>query len=92
MSPNTEHFGESLYRQLHHDIKRICEQVVEVAFDPSKAHNKDYVRVNVKFDVPKPLRGSKVVNLGSGESVTILYDYERLQKRCYTCQRLIHEQ
>lgn len=66
-------------------------QVVEVAFDTTKPHNKNYVRVRVRFDVSKPLRGSKIVNLPSGDTVTILYDYERVQKRCYTCQMLIHE-
>lgn len=50
------------------------------------------MRVRVRFDVSKPARRSKVVNLPSGEVSTILYDYERLQKRCYTCQRLTHEQ
>lgn len=67
-------------------------QVVEVAFNPEKARNRYFVRVRVRFDVSKPLRRSKVVNLQSGEVVTILYDYERIQKRCYTCQRLTHEQ
>lgn len=33
-----------------------------------------------------------MVNLPSRESVTILYDFERIQRRCYTCQRLTHEQ
>ena len=67
-------------------------QVVDVPFDPEKAQYKDYVRVLVKFDVSKPLRRSKKLTLPSGEVVNILYDYERLQKRCYTCQRLTHEQ
>lgn len=67
-------------------------QVVEVAFDPTKAQSKEYVRVLVKFDVANPLRRSKLVNIPSGEAVTILYDYERVQKRCYTCQRLTHDQ
>lgn len=67
-------------------------QVVDVPFDPEKAQYKDYVRVLVKFDVSKPLRRSKKLTHPSGEVVNILYDYERLQKRCYTCQRLTHEQ
>lgn len=32
-----------------------------------------------------------MVNLPSGGSVTIWYDFERLQKRCYNFQRLTHE-
>ncbi|XP_013589084.1 uncharacterized protein At4g02000-like [Brassica napus] len=67
-------------------------QVVEVAFDPDKPQVKDYVRVLVKFDVSKPLRRSKKVTLPGGEVVNILYDYERLQKICYTCQKLTHRQ
>lgn len=63
-----------------------------MAYYPSKAQNKGYVRVQVRFDVSKPLRRSKLVNLPSGEVTTILYDYESLQKRCYSCQRLTHEQ
>lgn len=67
-------------------------QVTEVAFDPLKARTREYIRVRVKFDVSKPLRRSKVVNLPSGGATTILYDYEKIQKRCYYCQRLTHEQ
>lgn len=66
--------------------------MTEVAFDPEKPRNRDYVRVKVKFDVSKPVRREKVVNLPSGEVTSILYDYERVQKRCCTCQRLTHDQ
>ena len=43
------------------------------------------------FDVSRPLRKEKVVNLPKGGSATILFSYERIQKRCYECQRLNHE-
>lgn len=66
-------------------------KVIDLDFDQTKAQNKDYVRVCIRFDVSKPLRRSKVVNLPSGEATTILYDYERIQKRCFSCQRLTHE-
>lgn len=46
----------------------------------------------MKFNVAKPLRMSKVVNIKGGKSATIHFDYERIQKRCFTCQRLNHEQ
>lgn len=69
-----------------------ARKVLEVDFDPSKTQNKEFVRVRVSFDVSKPLRRSKVVNLPHGEVISILYDYERIQKRCFTCQRLTHEQ
>ena len=67
-------------------------QMVELAFDPDKPQTKDYIMVFVRFNVAKPLRRSKKVTFPGGEVVNILYDYERLQKRCYTCQRLTHEQ
>lgn len=66
-------------------------EVVEVVFDPSKPQNKDFVRVLVKFDVFKPLRKAKVINLPHGQSTTVFYFYEKVQKRCYNCQRLSHE-
>lgn len=66
-------------------------QVVEVAFDPSKSQITEYVRVKVKFDVSKPVCRSKNINFKEG-MVNILYDFERIQKRCYFCQRLTHEQ
>lgn len=53
-------------------------QVTEVAYDLLKAQSKEYVRVRVHFDVSNPLRRAKVVNLPSGETVSILYDYERI--------------
>lgn len=65
--------------------------MIEVTFNPTKTQNREYVRVRFKFDVSKPVRRSKVVNLPSGEVTTVWYDYERLQKRCYACQRLTHE-
>ncbi|KAL0700774.1 hypothetical protein Bca4012_056896 [Brassica carinata] len=67
-------------------------QVVEVAFDPDKPQVRDYIRVLVKFNVARPLRRFKKVTTPGGEEFNIRYDYERLQKRCYTCQRLTHEQ
>ncbi|KAL0701511.1 hypothetical protein Bca4012_057633 [Brassica carinata] len=74
------------------DLGRFAGEVVEVPFDPEKVQTKDYVRVLVKFDVSKPLRRAKKVTIPGGEVVNILYDYERIQKRCYNCQRLTHEQ
>lgn len=62
-----------------------------VAFDPSKAQSQDYVRVRVFFDVSRPVRRTKVINLPQGGSVTLRYDFERIQKRCHHCQRLTHD-
>ncbi|XP_024004102.1 uncharacterized protein LOC112081569 [Eutrema salsugineum] len=71
----------------------VVGQVIEVAFDPKKSQSRGFVRVLIKFDVSKPLRKSKVFNLprGAGQA-TIEYFYEKVQKRCYSCHRLTHEQ
>ncbi|CAL9234145.1 unnamed protein product, partial [Arabidopsis halleri] len=45
----------------------------------------------VIFDVSKPLRRAKIVQF-KGVPINILFDFERVQKRCFTCQRLTHEQ
>ena len=67
-------------------------EVTECIFDPQKPQTQPYVRVQVKFNVAKPLRMSKVVIIKGGKSATIHFNYERIQKRCFTCQRLNHEQ
>ncbi|XP_024015838.1 uncharacterized protein LOC112089097 [Eutrema salsugineum] len=74
-----------------YDLGDLIGEVKEVAFDPDKPQSKDYVRVKVNFDVSKPVRRSKAVVLPNGETTTVWYDFERIQKRCYHCQRLTHE-
>ncbi|KAG7585838.1 Ribonuclease H domain [Arabidopsis thaliana x Arabidopsis arenosa] len=66
-------------------------QVVEVVFTPDKPQIDEFVRVKVIFDVSRPLRRSKVVNLPKGETASVYFEYERVQKRCYECQRMTHE-
>lgn len=66
-------------------------EVKVVAFDPERPQVRDYVRVQIRFDVSRPLRKSKVVNLPEGGSSIVYFNYERIQKRCYECQRLNHE-
>ncbi|XP_023637682.1 uncharacterized protein LOC111830237 [Capsella rubella] len=73
-------------------LGELVGQVVEVVFDPERPQNKDYVRVKVKFDVSKPLRKSKVILLPKGLSTSVFYFYEKVQKRCYKCQRMTHVQ
>ncbi|XP_024014056.1 uncharacterized protein LOC112088131 [Eutrema salsugineum] len=74
-----------------YDLGDIIGKVEEMAFDLEKPQSKDYVRVKVRFDVSKPVRRSKAVILPNGETTTVWYDFERIQKRCYNCQRLTHE-
>lgn len=72
-------------------LGEIVGEVKVVAFDPDKPQVQDYVRVQVRFNVSRPLRKSKVIDLKDGGSTVIYFNYERVQKRCYECQRLIHE-
>lgn len=74
------------------DLGGFAGKVIEGAYDPLRAQNREYVRVRVLLDVSNLVRRYKVVNLPSGEQTTVRYYFKRLQKRCYTCQRLTHEQ
>lgn len=69
----------------------ILGEVKVVAFDPDKPQVQEFVRVQVRMHVSTPLRKSKVIDLKEGGSTVIHFNYERIQKRCYECQRLIHE-
>lgn len=73
-------------------LGELVGQVLEVVFDETRAQNQGFVRVKVKFDISKPLRRSKIIRLPHGQSTTIFFFYERVQKRCYCCQRLTHIQ
>lgn len=64
-------------------------EVKEFIFDPTKPKTQPYERVLVKFNVANPLKTSRVVTI-KGKPVTIHYNYERIQKRCFTCFRLNH--
>ena len=72
-------------------LGEILGEVKVVAFDPDRTQVQDYVRVQVRFNVSRPLRKSKVIDLKEGGSTVIYFNYERVQKRCYECQRLNHE-
>lgn len=67
-------------------------EVKVLIFDPIKPQTQPFIRVQVKFNVANPLKRSRVINIKGGKSATIHFDYERIQKRCFTCQRLNHEQ
>lgn len=60
-------------------------------FDSEKSQAQDYVRVRVLLDVRNPLRNSNEIQLPNGDMVLISFDYERIRKRCFQCQRLTHE-
>lgn len=62
-------------------LGELIGQVKEVIFDPEKPQNQEFVRVKVMFDVSKPLRKSKVINLPKGLTTNVWFYYERVQKR-----------
>lgn len=62
--------------------------VEEIVYDPKVSQTKEYVRARNILDVANP---AKNLNLPTGETVTINYEYEKLRKRCFHCQRLTHE-
>ncbi|KAG7588745.1 Reverse transcriptase domain [Arabidopsis suecica] len=73
------------------EVAACVGKVIQANFDSEKSQAQDYVRVQVLFDVRNPLRNSKDVQLPTGEIVSITFDYERIRKRCFHCQRLTHE-
>ncbi|XP_023633422.1 uncharacterized protein LOC111829022 [Capsella rubella] len=73
------------------EIAECVGQVLQVVFELEKSQVQDYVRVRVLLDVSNPLRNSKEVQLPSGEIVLVSFDYERIRKRCFECQRLTHD-
>lgn len=66
-------------------------EVKVLAFDPTKPINQPFIRVQIHFNVAKSLKMARVPDMGGGKTHTIHFDYEKLQKRCYTCKRLNHE-
>lgn len=65
-------------------------KVEEVAYDPKVSHTKDYVRALVLFDTNNPAKVARKLTVKGG-TVTIEFEYEKLQKRCFHCLRLTHE-
>lgn len=68
---------------IKHDLVAITSlgefagQVTESAFDPNSEAG-EYVRVDMKLNVSKQVRRTKVLNLPSWKVTTILYDFERI--------------
>lgn len=66
-------------------------KVEEIAYDPKVSQTKDYIRLLITFDVNKPAKASRKLNVPSGGTVTIEFEYEKIHKRCFHCLRLTHE-
>uniref|UniRef100_A0A1J3K6K8 Zinc knuckle CX2CX4HX4C domain-containing protein n=1 Tax=Noccaea caerulescens TaxID=107243 RepID=A0A1J3K6K8_NOCCA len=80
-------------RNLHvnHYRSQTVWDIGEVLGGGEENQSQPYVRVEVMFDVSKPLRKSKVIQLPDGEKANVNFYYKRIQKRCFNCQRLNHE-
>lgn len=61
-------------------IGDLVGHVDTVAFDPEKSQRQDFVRVKIIFDVSKPLKKFKILNLRGGIQHTVYYYYEKVQK------------
>lgn len=59
------------------DIGDVLGQVLEIAFDDTITQSQQYVRVKVMFDVARPLRKSKLINLPHGEQANVEFFYEK---------------
>jgi len=73
------------------EIASCVGHVLKVELDLEKSQAQDYIIVHVILDVRNPLRNFKEVQLPTGEIVSVTFDYERIRKRCFLCQRLTHE-
>ncbi|XP_018443474.2 uncharacterized protein LOC108815338 [Raphanus sativus] len=66
-------------------------KTVVVAFDPTKPVTQNFIRVKVNFNVAHPLKSSRTISLKGGTEAVVHFHYEKIQKRCFNCQRLNHE-
>ncbi|KAL0653064.1 hypothetical protein Bca4012_095755 [Brassica carinata] len=66
-------------------------KVEEIAYDPKIPQTKEYIRAMITFDVANPVKATRKLNVPSGRTVTIEFEYEKIHKRCFHCLRLTHE-
>ncbi|XP_056860056.1 uncharacterized protein At4g02000-like [Raphanus sativus] len=74
-----------------HALAKAIGFVRKIAYDPKASQKTDFIRALVEFDVAKPAREEKVLNVSADKSVIISYEYEKLRKKCFPCFRLTHE-
>ncbi|KAL0679383.1 hypothetical protein Bca4012_007364 [Brassica carinata] len=65
--------------------------VKEIAYDPKSSQKTEYIRAKVLFSATNPAFAAKNLTLPSDEIVVIEYEYEKIHKRCFQCDRLTHE-
>ena len=72
-------------------LAKAAGEVIDVAYDPKFSQKTDFIRAKVLFDISKPARDDKLLNIPGGKGVMISYEYEKLRKKCFHCFRLTHE-
>lgn len=72
-------------------VAAAIRQVKEIAYDLEKPLLQKFVRVLVILDLTQPIHDTKAVNLPNGSVAIVDVEYERIQKKCFHCLRLIHE-
>ncbi|XP_033133384.1 uncharacterized protein At4g02000-like [Brassica rapa] len=60
-------------------------KVEEIAYDPKISHTKEYIRAKICFDVAKPAKASRKLNIPGKEPALIEFEYEKVHKRCFHC-------
>lgn len=66
-------------------------KVEEIAYDLKVSQTKDYIRALITFNVDKPAKATRKLNVPSGGALTIEFEYEKIHKRCFHCLRITHE-
>ncbi|KAG2309792.1 hypothetical protein Bca52824_029540 [Brassica carinata] len=66
-------------------------KVEEINYDPKISQTKEYIRAMITFDVANPVKATRKLNVPSGGTVTIEFEYEKIHRRCFHCLRLTHE-
>lgn len=56
-------------------------KVEEIAYDLKVSQTKDYIRALITFNVDKPAKATRKLNVPSGGALTIEFEYEKIHKR-----------
>lgn len=73
------------------ELAKAIGKVVEIAYDPKVSQKSDFIRAKVLYDIAKPARDEKVLNIKDSDPVIISYEYEKIRRKCNHCFRLTHE-
>lgn len=73
------------------ELAKAIGKVELIAYDPKVSQRSDFIRAKVLFDISKPARDDKVLNIPDEKPVIIKYEYERIRRKCFHCFRLTHE-